>query len=86
MFVFLFSDTDSDSSSSTLFSSSSAVADEDDYPNEKDNRSYCIRTKDEVPIDVSTIWYFLNSFLLPQLKICILGQSSCVKMRLESEQ
>ncbi|NXR84347.1 NAF1 protein, partial [Pycnonotus jocosus] len=45
------SDTDSDSSSSTLFSSSSAVSDEDDCPNEKDNRSYCIRTKDEVPID-----------------------------------
>ncbi|NWH92307.1 NAF1 protein, partial [Aegithalos caudatus] len=42
---------DSDSSSSTLFSSSPAVSDEDDYPSEKDNRSYCIRTKDEVPID-----------------------------------
>ncbi|NXW79021.1 NAF1 protein, partial [Hirundo rustica] len=45
------SDTDSDSSSTTLFSSSSAVSDEDEYPNEKDNRSYCVRTKDEVPID-----------------------------------
>nr|XP_005486364.2 H/ACA ribonucleoprotein complex non-core subunit NAF1 [Zonotrichia albicollis] len=49
------SDSDSDSSSSTLFSSSSssssAVSDEDYHPNEKDNRSYCIRTKDELPID-----------------------------------
>nr|XP_041571788.1 H/ACA ribonucleoprotein complex non-core subunit NAF1 isoform X2 [Taeniopygia guttata] len=44
------SDTDSDSSSTTLFSSS-AVSDEDDHPNEKDNRSYCPRTKDELPID-----------------------------------
>lgn len=85
MFVFLFSDSDSDSSSSTLFSSSSAVSDEDDHPNEKDNRSYCIRTKDELPIEVSTMWCFLNAFLLPQLKICILSQSSCVKMRIESE-
>ncbi|NXJ23095.1 NAF1 protein, partial [Dicrurus megarhynchus] len=45
------SDTDSDSSSTTPSSSSSAVSDEDDHPNEKDNRSYCIRTKDELPID-----------------------------------
>lgn len=71
MFVFLFSDTDSDSSSSTLFSSSPGVSDEEDYPNGKDNRSYCVRTKDEVPIDVSTMRYFLNSFLLTQLKIYI---------------
>ncbi|NXN79397.1 NAF1 protein, partial [Bombycilla garrulus] len=45
------SDTDSDSSSSTLFSSSSAVSDEDNHPAEKDNRFYCIRTKDELPIE-----------------------------------
>ncbi|NXI12722.1 NAF1 protein, partial [Irena cyanogastra] len=45
------SDTDSDSSSTTLFSSSSAVSDEEDHPNEKDNRFYCVRTKDELPID-----------------------------------
>ncbi|XP_048160284.1 H/ACA ribonucleoprotein complex non-core subunit NAF1 [Corvus hawaiiensis] len=45
------SDTDSDSSSTTPSSSSSAVSDEDDHPNEKDNRSYCVRTKDELPID-----------------------------------
>ncbi|NXH28925.1 NAF1 protein, partial [Myiagra hebetior] len=45
------SDTDSDSSSSTLSSLSSALSDEDGHPNEKDNRSYCIRTKDELPIE-----------------------------------
>ncbi|NWV32713.1 NAF1 protein, partial [Grantiella picta] len=45
------SETDSDTSSTTLSSLSSAVSDEDDHPNEKDNRSYCIRTKDELPID-----------------------------------
>ncbi|NXD92182.1 NAF1 protein, partial [Chaetorhynchus papuensis] len=44
------SDTDSDSSSTTS-SLSSPVSDEDDHPNEKDNRSYCVRTKDELPID-----------------------------------
>ncbi|NWS33960.1 NAF1 protein, partial [Polioptila caerulea] len=42
------SDTDSDSSSTTLFSS--AVSEEDDHPNEKDNTSFCIRTKDELLI------------------------------------
>ncbi|NWU94484.1 NAF1 protein, partial [Upupa epops] len=47
------SDTESDSSSSTSSSSSlhSAVSDEDDHPNEKDNRSCCVKTKDELPID-----------------------------------
>ncbi|KAM9027328.1 H/ACA ribonucleoprotein complex non-core subunit NAF1 [Ara ararauna] len=46
------SDTDSDSSSTTSSSfSPSSVSDEDDHPNEKDNRSYCIKTKDELPID-----------------------------------
>lgn len=86
---FIFSDSDSDSSSSTLFSSSSssssAVSDEDDHPNKKDNRSYCLRTKDELPIDVSTMRYFLNSFLLTQLKNYILNQFSCVKVGVESE-
>ncbi|NXU12019.1 NAF1 protein, partial [Pardalotus punctatus] len=45
------SDTDSDSSSATPSSPSSAVSDEDDHPNEKDNRSYCIKTKDELLVD-----------------------------------
>lgn len=47
------SDTDSDSSSTTSSSSfsPSSVSGEDDHPNEKDNRSYCIKTKDELPID-----------------------------------
>ncbi|NWZ75977.1 NAF1 protein, partial [Poecile atricapillus] len=45
------SDTDSDSSSTTLSSSSSSVSEEDDHLNEKDNRTPCIRTKDELPID-----------------------------------
>ncbi|NWX27704.1 NAF1 protein, partial [Notiomystis cincta] len=45
------SDSDSDSSSTTSSSLSSAVSEEDDHPNEKDNRSFCIRTKDELPID-----------------------------------
>ncbi|CAN0054784.1 unnamed protein product [Bubo scandiacus] len=47
------SDTDSDSSSTTSSSSRSpsTVSDEDDHPNEKDNRTYCVKTKDELPID-----------------------------------
>lgn len=47
------SDTDSDSSSTTSSSSCSpsAVSDDDDHPNEKDNRTYCVRTKDELPLD-----------------------------------
>ncbi|XP_042664308.1 H/ACA ribonucleoprotein complex non-core subunit NAF1 isoform X2 [Tyto alba] len=47
------SDTDSDSSSTTSSSSCSpsTVSDEDDHPNEKDNRSYCVKTKDELPVD-----------------------------------
>lgn len=67
----LFSDTDSDSSSSTSSSpcSPSIVSDEDDHLNGKDNRSYCVKTKDELPIDVSTVCYLLNPFLVTQLKI-----------------
>lgn len=68
----LFSDTDSDSTDSTTSSSScspSTVSDEDDHPNEKDNKSYCVKTKDELPIDVSTLCYLLNVFLVTQLKI-----------------
>ncbi|KFR12595.1 H/ACA ribonucleoprotein complex non-core subunit NAF1, partial [Opisthocomus hoazin] len=44
---------DSDSSSTTSSSSCSpsTVSDEDDHPNGKDNRSYCVKTKDELPID-----------------------------------
>ncbi|XP_074760161.1 H/ACA ribonucleoprotein complex non-core subunit NAF1 [Athene noctua] len=47
------SDTDSDSSSTTSTSSHSpsTVSDEDDHPNEKDNRTYCVKTKDELPVD-----------------------------------
>ena len=70
MFV-LFSDTDSDSSSTTSSSSCSpsTVSDEDDHPNGKDNRSYCVKTKDELPIDVSTMCYILCLFLVTQLKV-----------------
>ncbi|XP_061229242.1 H/ACA ribonucleoprotein complex non-core subunit NAF1 [Neopsephotus bourkii] len=45
------SDTNSDSSSTTSSFSLSSVSDEDDHPNEKDTRSCCIKTKDELPID-----------------------------------
>ncbi|NXU39526.1 NAF1 protein, partial [Drymodes brunneopygia] len=45
------SDTDSDSSSTTSSSLSSPASDEDDHQNEKDNKSYSIRTKDELPIE-----------------------------------
>ncbi|XP_075005503.1 H/ACA ribonucleoprotein complex non-core subunit NAF1 [Calonectris borealis] len=47
------SDTDSDTSSTTSSSSCSpsTVSDEDDHRNEKDNRSYCVKTKDELPVD-----------------------------------
>ncbi|XP_061304136.1 H/ACA ribonucleoprotein complex non-core subunit NAF1-like [Pezoporus flaviventris] len=46
------SDTDSGSSSTTSSSFSlSSVSDEDDNSNLKDNRSYCIKIKDELPID-----------------------------------
>jgi len=70
MFV-LFSDTDSDSSSTTSSSSCSpsTVSDEDDHPNGKDNRSYCVKTKDELPIDVSAMCYILCLFLVTQLKV-----------------
>ncbi|NXO82561.1 NAF1 protein, partial [Sitta europaea] len=45
------SDTDSDSSSTTVLSSTSAVSDEDDRLNEKENTFSSIRTKDELLID-----------------------------------
>lgn len=58
-----FSDTDSDSSttSSSSSCSSSTVSDEDDHPNEKDNRRHCVKTKDELPLDVSKKWYLSKS-------------------------
>lgn len=67
----LFSDTESDSSSTTSSSSCSpsTASDEDDHPNEKDNRSCCVKTKDELPIDVSTMCYLLNIFLVIQQNI-----------------
>ncbi|NXC32236.1 NAF1 protein, partial [Campylorhamphus procurvoides] len=42
---------DTDSSSATSSASSSPTSDDDDYPDEKSNRPYCIKTKDELHID-----------------------------------
>ncbi|KAM3672935.1 H/ACA ribonucleoprotein complex non-core subunit NAF1 [Ammospiza maritima maritima] len=74
------SDSDSDSSSSTLFSSSSssAVSDEDDHPNEKDNRSYCIRTKDELPIDKLPPVEDLSIILPDNVELKLFGTVSSV--------
>ncbi|RMC13842.1 hypothetical protein DUI87_08925 [Hirundo rustica rustica] len=72
------SDTDSDSSSTTLFSSSSAVSDEDEYPNEKDNRSYCVRTKDEVPIDKLPPVEDLSIILPDNVELKIFGTVSSI--------
>ncbi|NWT49984.1 NAF1 protein, partial [Erythrocercus mccallii] len=72
------SDTDSDSSSTTLFSSSSAVSDEDDYPNEKDNRSYCVRTKDEVPIDKLPPVQDLSIILPDNVELKLFGTVSSI--------
>ncbi|NXQ77141.1 NAF1 protein, partial [Quiscalus mexicanus] len=76
------SDSDSDSSSSTLFSSSSssssAVSDEDDHPNEKDNRSYCLRTKDELPIDKLPPVEDLSIILPDNVELKLFGTVSSV--------
>ncbi|NXB46972.1 NAF1 protein, partial [Leucopsar rothschildi] len=72
------SDTDSDSSSTTLFSSSSAVSDEDDHPNEKDNKSYCIRTKDELPIEELPPVEDLSVILPDNVELKVLGTVSSI--------
>nr|XP_031360582.1 H/ACA ribonucleoprotein complex non-core subunit NAF1 [Lonchura striata domestica] len=73
------SDTDSDSSSTTLFSSSSsAVSDEDDHPNEKNNRSYCLRTKDELPIDKLPPVEDLSIILPDNVELKLFGTVSSV--------
>ncbi|KAI1238400.1 H/ACA ribonucleoprotein complex non-core subunit NAF1, partial [Lamprotornis superbus] len=71
-------DTDSDSSSTTLFSSSSAVSDEDDHPNEKDNKSYCIRTKDELPIEELPPVEDLSVILPDNVELKVLGTVSSI--------
>ncbi|NXR24744.1 NAF1 protein, partial [Cinclus mexicanus] len=72
------SDTDSDSSSTTVFSSSSAVSDEDDHPNEKGNRSYCIRTKDELPIEELPPVEDLSIILPDNVELKVFGTVSSI--------
>ncbi|XP_032916924.1 H/ACA ribonucleoprotein complex non-core subunit NAF1 isoform X2 [Catharus ustulatus] len=72
------SDSDSDSSSTTLFSSSSAVSDEDDHPNEKDNRFYCIRTKDELPIEELPPVEDLSIILPDNVELKVFGTVSSI--------
>ncbi|NXQ47353.1 NAF1 protein, partial [Catharus fuscescens] len=69
---------DSDSSSTTLFSSSSAVSDEDDHPNEKDNRFYCIRTKDELPIEELPPVEDLSIILPDNVELKVFGTVSSI--------
>ncbi|NXX20036.1 NAF1 protein, partial [Podargus strigoides] len=74
------SDTDSDSSSTTSSSSSSpsAVSDEDDHPNEKDNRSYCVKTKDELPIHELPVVEDLSIILPDDVELKLFGTVSSI--------
>ncbi|NXM41173.1 NAF1 protein, partial [Gymnorhina tibicen] len=72
------SDTDSDSSSTTLSSSCSALSGEDDHPNEKDNRSYCVRTKDELPIDELPPVEDLSIILPDNIELKLFGTVSSI--------
>ncbi|XP_009952264.1 PREDICTED: H/ACA ribonucleoprotein complex non-core subunit NAF1, partial [Leptosomus discolor] len=76
----LFSDTDSDSSSTTSSSSCSpsVVSDEDDRPNEKDNRSYCVKTKDELPIDELPPVEDLSVILPDEVELKLFGTVSSI--------
>ncbi|NWU17527.1 NAF1 protein, partial [Cephalopterus ornatus] len=72
------SDTDSDSSSTTSSSVSSLVSDEDDHPDEKDNRSYCIKTKDELPIDALPPVEDLSIILPDNIELKLFGTVSSI--------
>ncbi|XP_071599190.1 H/ACA ribonucleoprotein complex non-core subunit NAF1 [Heliangelus exortis] len=75
------SDTDSDSSSTTSSSSSclsSAVSDEDDHPNEKDNISYCVKTKDELPVNELPPVEDLSIILTDDVELKLFGTVSSI--------
>ncbi|XP_008492099.2 H/ACA ribonucleoprotein complex non-core subunit NAF1 [Calypte anna] len=75
------SDTDSDSSSTTSSSSSclsSAVSDEDDHTNEKDNISYCVKTKDELPVNELPPVEDLSIILTDDVELKLFGTVSSI--------
>ncbi|NWW96129.1 NAF1 protein, partial [Rhynochetos jubatus] len=74
------SDTDSDSSSTTSSSSCSpsTVSDEDDHPNEKGNRSYCVRTKNELPVDELPPVEDLSIILPDDIELKLFGTVSSI--------
>ncbi|XP_015716457.1 H/ACA ribonucleoprotein complex non-core subunit NAF1 [Coturnix japonica] len=75
------SDTDSDSSSTTSSSSSSPSVvsdDDDDHPNEKDNRTHCVRTKDELPLDELPPVEDLNVILPDNVELKLFGTVSSI--------
>ncbi|NXC44507.1 NAF1 protein, partial [Penelope pileata] len=74
------SDTDSDSSSTASSSSSSpsTASDDDDQPNEKDNKTHCIRTKDELPLDELPPVEDLNVILPDNVELKLFGTVSSI--------
>ncbi|NXG18288.1 NAF1 protein, partial [Grallaria varia] len=69
---------DTDSSSTTSSSSSSVVSDEDDHPDEKDSRSYYIKTKDELPIDELPPVEDLSIILPDNVELKVFGTVSSI--------
>uniref|UniRef100_A0A8B9P7X9 H/ACA ribonucleoprotein complex subunit n=1 Tax=Apteryx owenii TaxID=8824 RepID=A0A8B9P7X9_APTOW len=75
------SDTDSDSSSTVSSSSShspSTVSDDDDRPNEKDNRSYSVKTRDELPLDELPPVEDLSIILPDEVELKLFGTVSSI--------
>ncbi|XP_009078050.1 PREDICTED: H/ACA ribonucleoprotein complex non-core subunit NAF1, partial [Acanthisitta chloris] len=71
-------DTDSDSSPTTSLSSPSPLSDEDDQPIEKVERSFCIRSKDELPIDDLPPVEDLSIILPDDVELKIFGTVSSI--------
>ncbi|NXD07455.1 NAF1 protein, partial [Nothocercus nigrocapillus] len=74
------SDTDSDSSSTTSSSSlhsPSAVSD-DDHPNDKDNRSYTVKPKDELPLEELPPVEDLSIILPDEVELKLFGTVSSI--------
>ncbi|KAJ7418770.1 hypothetical protein BTVI_27483 [Pitangus sulphuratus] len=72
------SDADSDSSSATSSSVSSLPSDEDDNSDEKNDRSYCIKTKDELPIEELPPVEDLSIILPDNIELKLFGTVSSI--------
>ncbi|XP_027739715.1 H/ACA ribonucleoprotein complex non-core subunit NAF1 [Empidonax traillii] len=72
------SDTDSDSSSATSSSVSSLSSNEDDNLDEKNDRSYCIKTKDELPIEELPPVEDLSIILPDNIELKLFGTVSSI--------